>query len=121
MTSGAKVFAFYNESNTIGSILPLVMRNGATIERLSHHCWTCNGTIDTDTVRGDIMPSLKGYRITSFGYCEPCHAMTPFMYDVVLDGGSFTLEAGTWRGWEDGEVVTLEFKKGDHVDPPCDV
>lgn len=100
---------FFKSSTAISRVLPVKLTNGATIDEVECYCSSCKKIIPPGNFRGDLNPSLRGYRMTAFGFCKSCNVLTPFIYELVPHGISYDLEPQEWRGWSNGSVV--EFKK----------
>lgn len=113
MTSSLKssVNDFYRNNVPIDWYLPIKLKNGSEVHRVSCKCLGCGGVIKDENLRGSIHRSIRGFKITAFGLCENCNLMTPYMYDIVPDGDGFALEAHKWKGWREGEVVEVDFAK----------
>jgi hypothetical protein len=100
--------------------LPLRMDNGASMPHLDARCGGCHERIKTALLKGEIQRSWEGHRITALGYCLGCNMITPFMYDIEVHDATYTATRDcNWKGWSEGEIVEVDFRK--EVDPTCDV
>lgn len=113
MSSSLKniVNRFFKESVPVEWYLPIRLTNDSTVTSLSCNCYTCGKPVEPDDLRGSIHRSIRGFRLTAFGFCEPCNMLTPYLYDIVPDGEGFALKGEKWKGWKEGEVVYVDFAK----------
>lgn len=107
-TSRSIVNEFFRTSPPVEDSLPIELGNGSVVETLDGRCSRCDRLLDGRDVRGVVLRSYRGLAMTAFGFCERCDLLTPLMCDVVRTETSFKLEPRSWRGWSEGDVVSVK-------------
>lgn len=102
---------FWQKSKPLSQSLPVRLPNGSSVIKLVAACSGCNHSVPQNMLRGDVKPSLLGYRVTAFGRCDDCNLLTPFMCEAVQQDKTWRLVTRKWKGWKDGEVVFVDFTK----------
>jgi hypothetical protein len=116
-SDATRVSRTYRAMKMICLQLPLNLKNGAVVDELRGRCSNCNEDIPDPQFRGDINPSIHGYRITAFGLCRPCNINTPHFYEIRAEGDrGYLLDQQPWRGWAKGDVVKVDFQAKKKVD-----
>ncbi len=108
---------FFRESVPLEWYLPIVLPNCSQVTELTCKCQACGKIVASDDLRGSIHRSIRGFRMTAFGFCEDCNLLTPYLYDIVPQENGFTLLHEKWKGWREGEVVHVDFRKKKPVLP----